>query len=161
MAGSRLIASLLCLAVAATATAVDLPERPIPFERLRDAFEPIAVVVEGRDACIRIDALLAANRDQQRRGLMWVDSMPPNAGMVFDYVQPRQMSMWMKNTLIPLDIAFITAEGIVLNVARDTVPLSLDSIPAAGPARYVLELNGGAARRLGLAAGSRVWVFER
>lgn len=73
--------------------------------------------------------------------------------MLFVYPAAVGISMWMKNTVIPLDIVFIDADGVIVNVAHDTTPFSLKSIPASGPAQYVLELNAGAATKLGLSNG--------
>lgn len=150
--------AILTVTFAGTATALDLPNTPIPYDRLSKAFNSVSVTVSGFDACHRIDAMLADTRERQIRGLMWVNAMPDNAGMVFDYVRPREMSIWMKNTLIPLDIVFIGIDGLVINLYRDAEPLTLDSRRAVRPARYVLELNGGASDRLGLQEGSRVWI---
>ena len=64
--------------------------------------------------------------------------------------------MWMKNTYIPLDMVFARADGTVVNVITDTVPQTLTSHRSTGPARYVLELNAGTARRLGIGTASRI-----
>lgn len=149
---------VLALTFAGPAAALDLPNAPISYDRLAEAFDSVSVTVSGLDACHKIDAMLADTRERQIRGLMWVNAMPDNAGMVFDYVRPREMSIWMKNTLIPLDIVFIGIDGLVINLYRDAEPLTLDSRRAARPARYVLELNGGASDRFGLKEGSRVWI---
>ncbi|MEO1327687.1 MAG: DUF192 domain-containing protein [Pseudomonadota bacterium] len=141
-----------------SAIALDLPERPIDFDRLRSEFDAVSVIVEGRVTCVLIDALIADTREKQRRGLMWVQSMPLDAGMIFDNSPARQVSMWMKNTLIPLDILFIDRGGRVINIERNNEPLSLSAIASDAPARYTLELNGGRAESLGLKRGSHVWV---
>ena len=151
---------LAALLAPLVANAVDLPERPIGFDRLRSEFGTVSVIIEGSTACILLDTLLADSDARRRRGLMWVRSMPDDAGMIFDYVRPRGVSMWMKNTLIPVDIAFISAEGRIINIAENTKPLSLDSIAAAAPARYALELNAGQASTFGLESGSTVWVVS-
>jgi hypothetical protein len=90
-------------------------------------------------------------------GLMFREEMPVGHGMVFDFQADRAgISFWMRNTLIPLDMIFIRAGGEVLNIAENTTPLSLDGVPAAGPVRYVLELNGGTAARIGLEPGDSI-----
>ena len=76
--------------------------------------------------------------------------------MLFDYGRTQPVAMWMKNTLVPLDILFIAADGRVVNIAADAVPESLTSIPSAGPVRAVLEINAGTAARLGIKPGDRV-----
>ncbi|MBT8136216.1 MAG: DUF192 domain-containing protein [Gammaproteobacteria bacterium] len=87
---------------------------------------------------------------------MHVKSLPDDYGMLFLYDQPQQISMWMKNTLLSLDMLFIRADGTIVNIEADTVPHSLASIRSAGDAVAVLELNAGTSKRLGLAPGDRV-----
>jgi uncharacterized membrane protein (UPF0127 family) len=76
--------------------------------------------------------------------------------MLFDFGHSESVAMWMKNTLIPLDMLFIASDGSVINIAQRTVPESLTPIPSAQPVRYVLELAGGTASRLGIKPGDRV-----
>lgn len=90
------------------------------------------------------------------RGLMFRKSMPADHGMLFDFQAERPVSMWMKNTYIPLDMVFIGRDGRVVGVAVDTEPLSERIITSPEPAYAVLELNAGAARRISLAPGDRV-----
>lgn len=118
--------------------------------------QDVLVVVANETACLRFDVYLALSPAQQRRGLMFVRDLPERTGMLFVYGDEQVRSMWMKNTYIPLDIAFARADGTVINVARDTEPQSLKSIPSAAPARYVLELNAGLSERLAIGAGSRL-----
>jgi uncharacterized membrane protein (UPF0127 family) len=87
---------------------------------------------------------------------MFRKSLPPDAGMLFDYRTPSTASMWMKNTLIPLDMLFVDEQGRVVNIHERAVPGSLDPIAAMAPARAVIELNGGTAARLGIKPGDRV-----
>jgi uncharacterized protein len=99
---------------------------------------------------------LATTQDQQVQGLMFRRTLAPDAGMLFLYDDDHDIQMWMKNTLIPLDMIFIRADGTILNVAERTVPQSLETIASKGPARAVLEVNGGTAARLGIRAGDRI-----
>ncbi|MEZ5669154.1 MAG: DUF192 domain-containing protein [Alphaproteobacteria bacterium] len=89
-------------------------------------------------------------------GLMFRQEMAADAGMLFVYAQPRETSFWMKNTLLPLDMLFIDADGLVHHIAERTVPLSTTPVPSRGPVRAVLEVNGGTCERLGIAPGDRV-----
>ena len=84
------------------------------------------------------------------------ESMASNAGMLFDFGQPRQASMWMKDTLIPLDMLFIAPDGKVLAIARNAVPGSLRTIGPGVPVKAVLELNGGRSEALGIEPGDTV-----
>jgi len=98
---------------------------------------------------------LAETGAQQARGLMFRRELAADAGMLFLYEPPQHVSMWMKNTLIPLDMVFITAAGAIHRVASWAAPLSLTAIHSGAPVTAVLELPGGTADRLGLRAGDR------
>ena len=106
---------------------------------------------------------LALSNPQMEQGLMFRHSLAADAGMLFDFKSPIPVTMWMKNTLIPLDMVFLDASLRVVDVHERAVPLSLDPIAAKVPARYVIELNGGTAARLGIKSGDRVTgpYFER
>lgn len=99
---------------------------------------------------------LAQTSEQRARGLMFVKSLPPDAGMLFVYGQPRMISMWMKNTFIPLDMLFIEQGGRIVHITENTTPHSLDSISSTRPALAVLEVNGGTVSRLGIRVGDTV-----
>jgi len=105
----------------------------------------------------RFKVELALTPEQQSQGLMYRRELAADAGMLFDYGAERGgIAMWMKNTFIPLDMLFIRGNGEILNIAERTVPQSLATIPAAGPARAVLEVNGGTVSRLGIRPGDRI-----
>ena len=93
---------------------------------------------------------------------MFVRDLPVTTGMLFVYKRDQIVSMYMKNTFIPLDMAFVRADGTVSTVVRGTEPLSLRSIVSAEPVRYVLELNSGTTRRLHIDENSYlVWEPDR
>ena len=99
---------------------------------------------------------VATTPGQMEQGLMFRRSLAPEAGMIFDFKTPSMATMWMKNTLIPLDMLFVDAQGRIVNIHERAVPQSLDTISAAAPVRGVVELNGGTAARLGIRPGDRV-----
>jgi uncharacterized membrane protein (UPF0127 family) len=99
---------------------------------------------------------LALTPGQQAQGLMFRESLAPDAGMLFIFPQARQASFWMKNTLIPLDMIFIGADGRIVNIARRTKPLSTDSVPSEGQVLAVLEVNAGLSDLLGIRPGDLV-----
>lgn len=99
---------------------------------------------------------LALTGDQRATGLMHREQMDEDAGMLFRFEQVRPVVMWMKNTLIPLDMVFIRADGTVANVHQNAVPHSEKTISSAEPVLYVLELNGGIAEKIKLKRGDRV-----
>jgi uncharacterized membrane protein (UPF0127 family) len=98
---------------------------------------------------------LATTPDQQETGLMFRQSVPAAGGMLFDWGQVRPSQMWMRNTLVPLDMLFIGPHGTVRRIAEDTVPESL-AIIDGGEARATLELAGGTAARLDIRVGDKV-----
>ena len=98
---------------------------------------------------------LALDGQQMEQGLMFRRSLAADAGMLFDFQTPTNVTMWMKNTLIPLDMLFLDNAGQVIDIHERAVPQSLDMISAKAPARYVIELNGGTAERLGIKPGDR------
>ena len=99
---------------------------------------------------------LAIKPAERERGLMYRQSLAADAGMLFDFQEDRLVSMWMKNTFIPLDMLFIAKDGTIVTVAADTVPQSLDVISSGRPVRAVLEINGGEAARQNIVPGAHV-----
>jgi hypothetical protein len=90
------------------------------------------------------------------RGLMFRESLAANSGMLFDFGQPQAVVMWMKNTLIPLDIVFIRGNGEIANIRENADPQSLQKIYSSGPVRATLEVNAGLIKQLGIVTGNRV-----
>jgi uncharacterized membrane protein (UPF0127 family) len=99
---------------------------------------------------------VAVNDAERARGLMFRRELAADAGMLFDFNVTQPVSMWMKNTLLPLDMLFVAEDGRVVNIAERTIPGSLTPIPSEEPVRFVIELAGGTAARLRLRAGDRV-----
>lgn len=97
---------------------------------------------------------------EQARGLMFRESLAPDGGMIFPMDPPRPASFWMKNTVIPLDMIFVRADGTIARIAPDTVPHSLEPVDSGEPVAAVLELAGGRAAELGIAEGDKV-VWQR
>jgi uncharacterized protein len=113
---------------------------------------PVAHVRIGAQA-LRVE--IAATTEQRMKGLMFREKLAKDDGMLFIFDEPGYHAIWMRNTLIPLSVAFIDGEGRILNIA-DMEPQSDDQHLAAGPARYAIETNKGwfAAHRL--KAGDKV-----
>ena len=99
---------------------------------------------------------VARTPEEQAQGLMYRNALDPDRGMIFPMEPPRQASFWMKNTLIPLDMIFIRADGRIANIAENTTPLSLDPVAGEGPIAAVLEIAGGRSAQLGLQRGDTV-----
>ncbi len=143
LSGLRVLAALL-LAIASLHVLADAPPRSTV---LRIASHPLKVEV-------------AASEAERDRGLMFRKSLPREEGMLFLFDDPGYYGMWMKNTLIPLSVAFVDREGVILNIA-DMEPQTLDTHLAAGPALYAIEANKGwfAAHRI--QAGDKVTGLPR
>ena len=104
---------------------------------------------------------VAETSAQQAKGLMFRTELADNAGMIFPFPEPRIASFWMKNTVIPLDIIFIRANGTIESIADNTTPYSTIPVEAGEPVVAVLELRGGLAAELGIAAGDTVkWATK-
>lgn len=99
------------------------------------------------------DVEVAATPAEQSRGLMFRTNLDDDKGMIFPYQAPQILSFWMKNTVISLDIIFINPDGTIANIARDTVPYSLDSVSSINPAIAVLEVRAGLTKELGIKKG--------
>ena len=102
-----------------------------------------------------IRAEVAADYDSRMTGLMHRSSMPSNAGMLFIFDDNQRQCMWMKNTLIPLSVAFIDESGVVINI-EEMAPQTEDSHCASRPSRYALEMNKGWFAARGIKPGSRL-----
>ena len=120
-------------------------------------FERALLTVAGADIVVE----LAITREERSRGLMFRRSLPPDHGMLFDFQGTQRVAMWMKNTFIPLDMVFITRDGVIDHIAKRTVPQSLEVIAPPRTTRFVLEVNGGTADRLGWQAGDPVSGLPR
>jgi uncharacterized protein len=115
-----------------------------------------AVVIDTPAGPLRFPVELALDDRERQRGLMFRDHLEEDTGMLFVFERPRVQSFWMKNTRIPLDMIFIDDGGEIVGIVESAEPMTLTSRSVDRASRYVLELNGGASRRLGIAPGQRV-----
>jgi uncharacterized membrane protein (UPF0127 family) len=121
-----------------------------------DAAAADKLTIETADGPRSFQVEVADTPDERAQGLMHRESLPSGVGMLFLLDAPGPINMWMKNTLIPLDMLFIGADGRVSRIAERTEPGSLELIPSGGDVVAVLEINGGLAATLGIAVGDRV-----
>lgn len=105
---------------------------------------------------LHFNVWVADNPSRQEQGLMFVRDLEEHAGMMFVYPGSQRITMWMKNTYIPLDMLFLDSQGRIDHIAPRATPLSLDIISAPRPANAVIELKGGAAQRLGIHVGDLI-----
>ena len=99
---------------------------------------------------------MATSEEEKTTGLMYRKELADGKGMLFDFSPEQPISMWMKNTYVSLDMIFIRADGRVLRIAENTEPLSTSIISSGGPARAVLEVVAGTAKKYGIAPGDKV-----
>lgn len=132
------------------AVASSVAAQPQPILPLSD------LVIQTEKGPQRFRVELADNDTSRSRGMMFRTSMAPDAGMLFDFKHEQMASFWMRNTLLPLDMLFIKADGTILNIHQRAIPRDETGINSAGPVRAVLEVNGGTTARLGIKAGDRV-----
>jgi uncharacterized membrane protein (UPF0127 family) len=114
----------------------------------------LVVAAGGRD--LKFEVELALDDAHRSHGLMFRKKLGPYEGMLFDFFQEMPVSFWMKNTLIPLDMLFIAADGTIKHIHANAVPMTTDAIPSQYPVRAVLEINGGSAALLGIKPGDKV-----
>ena len=104
----------------------------------------------------RFKVEVAETPEQMTQGLMFRRSLAPDAGMLFDYKEPTAATMWMRNTLIPLDMVFIQSDGRIRRIEQNTKPGSLRPISSNGSVRAVLEMRAGTSKKYGIAPGDRI-----
>lgn len=148
MISRRVLLTVVLSLAAGTAPARAQP----PLQNIRHA-ELTIVSPSGRHV-FRVE--VARTTAQMAEGLMFRRWLAADAGMIFEYKRPTIATMWMRNTLIPLDMIFVDARGRIVNIAERAVPLSDTVIAAAAPVTAVIEVNGGTAARLGIKSGDRV-----
>ena len=125
----------------------------------RDLKKSSLIVSTSKKTCYLLSIWVAHSVKEKARGLMYVRNMPEQSGMLFVYTESDQRSMWMKNTYIPLDIIFIKNSETISSIARNTEPLSLKNIRSTEPVNYVLEINAGMTKKMGIVPNDKVfWV---
>ncbi len=115
------------------------------------ADDKVTVSGDWGQATFTVD--VADDPQERAQGLMFVEQMATLQGMLFVYEEPQSVSFWMKNTLIPLDMLFVSPDGEVLSIHENAIPGDLTPIPGGDGVQMVLEINGGLSRRLGIDVG--------
>ena len=114
------------------------------------------VTIDTGETKVPFKVELAITPDEQERGLMFREHLDPDAGMLFISDAPRHHVFWMKNTLIPLDMIFISADWRIAGIVENAEPKTLSTREVAGVSQYVLEIGGGLSARYGFRAGQLV-----
>jgi len=123
---------------------------------LLKGFPRSQIIIETKTACRLFDVYIARGTQQRAQGLMHVRALAADEGMIFLFPSVTVITMWMKNTYIPLDMIFLTPDGTVSSVHENAIPHSTEIISSGTAAAAVIELIGGTARRYGIKAGDRV-----
>lgn len=142
------LAATLSLAVMAQAPEPTKAQPELPKEKL------VIVTHDGKQHVFNVE--MALTEDQQTVGEMFRPKVPEDGGMLFDWGVARESQMWMENTLVPLDMVFINADGSIRSIAEDTTPRSLAVIDSRGPVRATLELAAGVTAKLDIRVGDTV-----
>jgi uncharacterized membrane protein (UPF0127 family) len=118
------------------------------------SFQPLEIVTKNGVQVFSVE--MATTEEEKQTGLMYRKELADGKGMLFDFNPEQEISMWMKNTYVSLDMIFIRADGRILRIAENTEPLSTKIISSRGPARAVLEVVAGTAQKYGIRPGDRV-----
>ncbi|MFK4383083.1 DUF192 domain-containing protein [Bradyrhizobium sp. USDA 223] len=118
------------------------------------SFQPLEIVTKNGVQVFSVE--MATTPEEKETGLMYRKELADGKGMLFDFNLEQEISMWMKNTYVSLDMIFIRADGRILRIAENTEPLSTKIISSRGPARAVLEVVAGTAQKYGIRPGDRV-----
>jgi uncharacterized membrane protein (UPF0127 family) len=148
-------AVLVAIAIAAAACSPTVAPADAPAGQPQTGLQQVPLTITSANGVHRFTVDIAATAEQQERGLMFVKHLAPDRGMIFPYDPPQPVSFWMHNTLIPLDIIYIRADGTIASInharALDDTP-----IPSGEPIAAVLEIAGGRAVQLGISPGDKV-----
>ncbi len=129
--------------------AVELGRSPAGLEQV-----PLTISSNGREHRFTVE--VARTGEEQAMGLLFRTQLAPDRGMVFPMDPPRPASFWMRNTLIPLDMIFVRADGTIANIEANTVPYSEEPMRSDGTVAAVLEIPGGRSAELGIKPGDKV-----
>jgi len=118
------------------------------------SFQPLEIVTRNGVQVFSVE--MATTEEEKQTGLMYRKELADGKGMLFDFKPEQEVSMWMKNTYVSLDMIFIRADGRIASIAENTEPLSERLVPSNGPVRGVLEVVAGTAKKLGIQPGDKV-----
>ncbi len=114
--------------------------------------DSVSIKLDSNES-IEFKILIAESNKDRRQGLMHIEFMEENQGMLFVFNPPRKVSMWMRNTPMTLDILFIDKDGKIINIEQNTTPYSTKALSSGGSIQWVLEINGGLSEKMGIKTG--------
>ena len=132
----------------------------VPSTRAEVEAPPVVKITLGIGGVHRVDVEVAHTVGERSQGLMFREKLKENEGMLFVYPQPEVTGMWMKNTLIPLSVAFIDADGVIVNI-EEMLPHTLDAHMAKAPVKYSLEMNAGWFKKRHLGPGTKIKGLDK
>ncbi len=156
MSLARLPVTMILAALVLSAASLGQAQQTADWLTLEDFTRDRLTIERADGAEHSFTVYLASTPQQQTQGMMGQRELPEDMGMLFLYYPARPVAMWMRNTLIPLDMLFIRADGTVANIIADAQPQTLTRRSSEGPVTAVLELQGGLAKKLSLAPGDTV-----
>ena len=116
----------------------------------------IIKISNSSDILHTLEVYIADSNSKRKKGLMYIENLPNNHGMLFKFNSPRIASMWMKNTYISLDLLFIDKNQTIVKIHNNAEPFNLKSISSKLKVKWVLEINGGLAEELGINPGNKI-----
>lgn len=121
----------------------------------------LQIVNQNNDQVAEFLVAVADSDYKKMYGLMNLEHLPENFGMVFHFSKDLVATMWMKNTMIPLDMLFVDNQGFIVNIKENAEPQSLEVISSEKPVNKVIEINGGISKKLGIAIGQTVRIIKQ
>ena len=149
------VAVAAALAACSPQPAPSEPATESSTEQPQSGLEQVPLTIISSTGAHRFTVEVARTHEEQSQGMMFRTAIAPDRGMIFPFDPPREAAFWMRNTLIPLDMIFIRADGTIARIST-AVPHSEAQMPSGEPVAAVLEIAGGRAAELGIAAGDRV-----
>ena len=146
---------LVAIAMAVAACSPTVAPADAPAGQPQTGLRQVPLTITSANGVHRFTVDVAATGEQQETGLMFVRHLAPDRGMIFPYDPPQPVAFWMHNTLIPLDMVFIRADGTIARIAT-AKPLDDTPVPSGEPIAAVLEIAGGRAAQLGIVPGDKV-----
>ena len=145
---------ILCSLISYPSSAIS--DKPKHLEDLVSWDRGSAIIQTGENKIIKFRVLIAESNRERRQGLMHIEAMGNDEGMLFIFNPERNVSMWMRNTPLTLDMIFINKDGIIINIAKNTTPYSTKGISSGESIKWVLEINGGSSDRMNIKNGDLV-----
>lgn len=145
-----------CAAFVSLSLAITVPSAFAEDGKNKADYHPLKISTENGDVTVAVR--LALSQESRAKGLMYVTEMGAKEGMLFIYPRADQRSFWMRNTYIPLDMIYIKRNGRIESIRANVPPRNDTARPSKGKVLSVLELNGGAAKKLGIKAGDMVHI---